>query len=354
MKVSFNTKRQKDPTREQGVKVTYAPAKRRAPKWRWYLILLIVSSPLLYFLFNLVFSQVVVTAQGLITLEKIMINSSSTGYVDHIDVEVGDTVDQGRVMVQLGSPTLDERERVLQTELSHVGSSLPPTGLRTESLLRNRVELAKKNVTYHKAKLEKVRFLFDQGAATIAELNQAEAVYDRAQFTLNQAQGELTAQLERTRKEQWQPELQFSNRRELIQAELEAIAVQRKRLEQQAPFLGRILDMFIDSGQTVSPGSPLLLMGKMNNPYVIAYLDPRHAKYALIGHNVTIKLPDGKTLRAKVRENASLTQQLPANLSSPIANRELMILVKLDFLEPILKADAIDGLPVTVRFDFAK
>ena len=354
MKVSFNTKRQKDPTRERGMKVPYAAAKRRAPKWRWYLILFIVSSPLLYFLFKVVFSQVVVTAPGLVTLEKITINSASTGYVDRINVQVGDTVNQGDVVVQLGSPTLDERERVLQAELNHIGSSLPPSGLRTESLLRNRVELAKRNVIYQKEKLEKVRFLFDQGAATIAELNQAEAGYDRAQFTLNQAQGELTAQLERTRKEQWQPDIRTSNRRQLIAAELEAIADQRKRLRQPVPFHGRILDLFIDEGQTISPGAPLMLLGRLNNPYIIAYLDPKYAKYALAGHPTTIKYANGKTKRAKVRENATLTQRLPANLSSPIGNRDLMILVKLDFLEPISKADSIDGLPVTVRFDFSK
>ena len=354
MKVHFNTKRQKDPTRDQGMKVPYAPAKRRAPKWRWYLILLIVSSPLIYFLFKLVFSQVVISAPGLITLEKISINSSGTGYVDQINVELGNTVPQGHVMVELGSPALDEREHVLQAELNHLGSSLPPSGLRTESLLRNRIELAKKNVGYHKEKQRKVRFLFDQGAATIAELNQAEAAYDRAQFTLNLAQRELSAQLERTRKDQLQPEVQYSNRRQLILAELETIKEQRKRLQQRAPFLGRILDIIVQEGQTLSPGSPILLMGRMDNPYIVAYLDPKYSKYALSGYKATIKFPDGKTLRAQVRENSTLTRRLPSDLSSPIGDRDLMILVKLDFLLPLSKAESIDGLPVTVRFDFAK
>jgi len=354
MKVRFNTKRQKDPTRDQGMKVPYAPAKRRVAQWRWYLIVLVVSSPLIYFLFKLAFSQVVITAQGLITLEKISINSSSTGYVDQINVQVGDTVSQGHVMVKLGSPALDGREHVLQVELNHLGSSLPPSGLQTESLLRNRVELAKKNVAYHKEKLGKVRFLFDQGAATIAELNQTEAGYDRAQFTLNQAQRELSAQLEKTRRDQLQPEVQYSNRRQLILAELETITEQRKRLQQQAPFLGRILDIFIQEGQTLSPGSPILLMGRMDSPYIVAYLDPKYAKYALSGYKATIKLPAGKTLRAQVKENSTLTRRLPADLSSPIGDRDLMILVKLDFLAPLSRAESIDGLPVTVRFDFAK
>lgn len=354
MKVRFNTKRQKDPTRDQGMKVPYAPAKRRVAQWRWHLILLVVSSPLIYFLFKLMFSLVIITAQGLVALEKISINSSSTGYVDHINVQVGDTVPQDYMMVELGSPALDEREHVLQAELSHLGSSLSPSGLRTEILLRNRIELARKNVAYHKEKLGKVRFLFDQGAATIAELNQAEADYGQAQFTLNQVQRELSTQLEKTRRDQLQPEVQYSSRRQLILAELETIKEQRKRLEQRAPFLGRILDIFIQEGKTLSPGTPILLMGRMDSPYIVAYLDPKYTKYALSGYKATIKFPDGKTLRAQVRENSTLTMRLPADLSSPIGDRDLMILVKLDFLAPLSRVESIDGLPVTVRFDFAK
>lgn len=351
MKVNFNTKRQQDPTRDKGLKVVYAPAKRSAPKWRWYLILLVVSSPLLYFLFKLVVAQVVVSAQGVITLEKIAVNSSGTGYVDDILVKAGDTVDQGYVLVKLGSPTLDRKERVLRTEFDNIGSSLPPSGLHTENLLRNRIELAKIDVEYHKDKLDKVQFLFDQGAATIAELNQAEAMLSRSKFTLNQAQGELTAHLERIRKEQWQPDIQYSTRRQMIHAELEVIEEQRKRLAQKAPFQGRILDIFIDSGQTVSPGSPLILMGKLEDPYIVAYLDPKYAKHALAGRQVTVKMPDRKSLRAAVRENATLTQQMPSNLSSPISSREMMVLVKLDFLTPVSDAERIDGLPVSIRFD---
>ncbi len=351
MKVNFNTKRQKDPTRDKGLKVIYAPAKRRVPKWRWYLILLVVSSPLLYFLFKLILAQVVVTAQGVITLEKIAINSSGTGYVDDILIKAGDTVGPGNVLVKLGSPILDERERVLKAELSNIGSPIPPSGMHTENLLRNRIELAKNDVEYQRDKLSKVQFLFDQGAATIAELNQAKAILSRSKFTLNQAQGELTAHLERTRKEQWQPELRFSARRQMILAELEVIEAQRRRLAQKASFQGRILDIFVDSGQTVSPGSPLILIGKLDDPYIVAYLDPKYAKHALAGRKVTVKMPDRKTFRAAVRENATLTQQMPSNLSSPISGREMMILVKLDFLTPVSDAERIDGIPVTIRFD---
>jgi len=53
MKISFQ-KKDKDPAMVQGLRVPYAPARRKAAQWRWYVILLIVSSPLLFFLFKMV------------------------------------------------------------------------------------------------------------------------------------------------------------------------------------------------------------------------------------------------------------------------------------------------------------
>jgi len=354
MKIQFNTRRQKDPTRDQGLKVPYAPAKRRLPQWRWYLILLVVSSPLLYFIYNLVSSQVIISAPGLITLEKIPINSASTGYVSKIHISVGETISKGKVLVDLGSPALDEKERVLKAELDHPDPSLPPLGLRMENLLRNRVKLAKKNAAYQKKKLGEVRFLFDQGAATIAEVNQAEAMYDQARFTLNQSRSELTAQQEKIEKEKKQPEAKQASRRQQIQAELETIRDQRKRLQQRAPFPGRILDIYIQENQTLSQGASILLMGRIDHPYIIAYLDPKYTKYAIGGNQCTVKLPNGKSFRAQVRKSPTLTRRLPSDLSSPLGDRELKILVKLDFLSPISSTESIDGLPVTVHFDLSR
>ena len=84
------------------------------------------------------------------------------------------------------------------------------------------------------------------------------------------------------------------------------------------------------------------------------YLDLKYTKYALGGNQCTVKFPNGKTIRAQVRKSPTLTRRLPSDLSSPLGDRELKILVKLDFLSPISSAESIDGLPVTVHFDFTR
>jgi len=49
MKVRFVKPEASDPNRDRGVEVPYAPGKRHLARWRWYLILLVVSSPFLFF-----------------------------------------------------------------------------------------------------------------------------------------------------------------------------------------------------------------------------------------------------------------------------------------------------------------
>ena len=96
----------------------------------------------------------------------------------------------------------------------------------------------------------------------------------------------------------------------------------------------------------------MLLLGRIDKPSVVAYLDPKYAKYALAGRTATVKLPGGNAIKATVREDANLSKRLPADLSSPISSRDLMILVKLDFLGPIPAEKSIDGMPVSMRYNF--
>ena len=48
MKIRFDSRKELNPTQEQGLTVLYAPGKRMAFRVRWYLILLLVASPLIW------------------------------------------------------------------------------------------------------------------------------------------------------------------------------------------------------------------------------------------------------------------------------------------------------------------
>jgi hypothetical protein len=92
------------------------------------------------------------------------------------------------------------------------------------------------------------------------------------------------------------------------------------------------------------------LLGRSDKPSVIAYLSPKYAKYARKGQKAVVKLPNGETLQAEVNTDSNLTKRLPADLSSPIGSRDLMLLVNLALESPLPDFHWVDGLPVSVRF----
>ena len=147
------------------------------------------------------------------------------------------------------------------------------------------------------------------------------------------------------------PESSQITRSKTIQAELKAIGRQQKRQEQRAIHAGRILEIFAVEGEMLAPGKPIFSLGRADRPLATVYLDPKYARYALKGRMATVSLPNGSKIRARVREDAHLTRRLPADISSPIGARDLMILVTLDFLTPLPVTESVDGLPISTRFD---
>jgi multidrug resistance efflux pump len=352
MKISFQ-KKDKDPTVAQGMRIPYAPARRRAAQWRWYLILLIVSSPLLFFLFKMVKSFVVVDASGIVSLERVAVNSMSTGVLETLLVETGQDVHRGDVLARLYDARLDGQKALLESELDAFRRPPALQDNAREQLILSRLKLAKEILTTRSQYLQNVAFLIGQGAATVAELdlardrrNQAQMDYDQVRFERRMLQDD------RSRPTPGMNMAAAESGRLQIMAKIKALEQEQSMLDQVAAYNGRILDVFAVQGQALSPGAPILLLGRSDKPSVVAYLAPKYIKYAQIGRYATVTLPDGQKLKARVRENANLTKRLPADLSSPIGSRDLMLLVNLELLTPLPDIQWVDGLPVSVRFHY--
>lgn len=353
MKVNFDNRKNQDPTRVKGIRVPYAAAKRSVSQWRWYLILLVVASPLLYLLWKLLMPFVTVTAPGYISLEKVSINSTASGIVERFHTQVGDLVVQDQVVVTLYNPGLLERQQVLRAERETLLETTDAGQEVAMATLKETIDLSRNQVAYQDALLKNVQFLYNMGAATIAELNQARAQRDKALSDLILAEGNLAVILDRRHREQARPERNRADRKQILAAEMAAIDDQLQRLNQRVHKGGRVLDVFAETGEAVSTGTPLLSLGQAEKPYAVVYLDPKHARYARKGNHATVRLPNGKKIRAVVSEDAGLTRRIPADISSPISARDIMISLPLDLLEPLPPMENIDGLPISARFKHA-
>lgn len=340
----------------RGIKVPYAPGKRKVVQWRWYVILALVVSPFAYLLFSLLYPVVVVTAPGFVHLEKEVLTAVAPGVVKTIFVHDGDRVGAEQPLVELFSSEIEDRLQALRQAVA-----LAETGVRPEpvapvdkddsvlALYRRQEEEARRVVARQQQRVEVVNRLFAQGAATAAEVNALRVQLEGARHTLVQAQLDLkTAEREHLARQNPAPEPMTD--RDRLREQLAELEARRQRLIIRATRDGIVLDTPVEIGRSVNPGEVMALIGVRSQAYVLAYLRPRLVKTVKPGGLATVSIPGGRSVEARVRQQPSQARRLPADLSSVIGARDIMVLVTLDLVSPLPTERAVEGLPVTVRF----
>ncbi len=345
MKVTFSSVRKLEPDAEHGLKIPYAPAKRVASKMRWYLVLLIVCSPLLFVVYNMLMPAIFTSEPGYISLEKLELNSDTSGRVARIDVAVGEDVHKGMVIGKIVDADLESRIRQVQAELNaHQALMVTGRDANHRKTLQEQLDLARSNSEFYRQQYAAMRTLFARRSATRADLNNAQTAHQRAQLTVLELEESLTESVKRPTGN--------SVEIERLKAELSSLHDRRTRMLVRSPAQGRILDVFVREDQIVRQGDQLALLGKPSKAKVIAYLDPKYAKFAQIGQPARIELPDGQNLSAHIIQLPEVTHRLPSEFARPLGLRTMKILAHLEFDEPLPVARQVEGLPVTVRFPF--
>ncbi len=114
--------------------------------------------------------------------------------------------------------------------------------------------------------------------------------------------------------------------------------------------MGLVIDINALKGQQISIGDSLVTVSPDVAPYVISYLDPKHIEKAKLGALVTVKLPNGKKVEARVSSAIGLTSKLPIQLAKPFEGAKALLKVKITFLGGLLEKEWVEGMPVEVYF----
>ena len=131
MKIRFNSDKERNPTQDGGLKVLYAPGKRVAFRLRWYLILLLISSPLLWVFGRLGVGYLRVEAPAQIQVPVLELRALEAGTVAELPVKAGDQVRPGQLLLSLDNA--EWRLRIQQLQPSEVPvASLPTQALQMQ------------------------------------------------------------------------------------------------------------------------------------------------------------------------------------------------------------------------------
>jgi multidrug efflux pump subunit AcrA (membrane-fusion protein) len=180
-----------------------------------------------------------------------------SGYLERIDVHIGDIVKQGQVIAQIDRTDFLNKVREIEAKVAQAKAQLTEieTGTRAEELRQAEEAVKQAQSRFENAKLqhERVEALYKREVISKKERDVADMEYTVAEAQLASSQQQLKLLREGARQEV----------RDATQAklrEMEAILEQeRNRLKDTkiiAPFQGEISRKYVDAGAFVSPSSP--------------------------------------------------------------------------------------------------
>lgn len=340
----------------RGIAVPYASSKRFVQQWRWKLIVMITITPFAYLAWKMLAPVFLLTAPGFIYVEKDVLTAPVPSVIAEVHVRVGEYVQQGAPLLTLHSNELDQKIRNTRAELGEISlksdemCDMATAQEAAMNLLSRQVEKARLGVSRQQERWQIIRRLHSLGAATAAELNAASIQLDTAHSALIKAQLDAqTAQNDYQGSSKNALHIRLKKRQEELFVQLYRYETEQAALIVAAPRDGAVLALPATKGQMLQAGQDAAVLGYAT-PHVLAYARPEIIRHIRPGNQATVSLPNGPSLTATVREFPTQSRRLPVDLSSPIAVRDIMVLVNLDFISPPPPERAIDGLPVEIRF----
>lgn len=253
-----------------------------------------------------------------------------SGYLERIDVNIGDSVRQGQRVAQIDRADFLQKVKEAEAKVAYARAQLSElmAGSRPEELRQAEEAVRQAQSRFDNAKMqrERVEALFKRQVISKKEMDSAEMEYIVAEAQLEASQQHLKLVKEGARQEV----------RDASQAklkEMEAILEQERiRLQNTsilAPFSGEIVRKYVDAGALVSPSTPLVSLVHTETLKVVANVLERDIPLLKQGMKASVQTEayPGKSFEGKVaRINKALdvaTRTLQAEIYIPNSNRLL-------------------------------
>jgi multidrug resistance efflux pump len=301
---------------------------------RWYLILLLVASPVLFFLGKLAYSAWIVEVPAQVLFSMAEVRSRDAAQVKNIHVKIGQTVAKGQLLIELDNPEWRLRLGQLRAMSADTASQPYTQNRNLHEVLRSQVDRAEQ-------RLALVHRLVQQGAATQGELTAAADERDRKLADLlaleqqaqqrSQTPADTRAQSSQVAEQAW------------LQQKLDALAT-------RAPEDGVVSEISVQEGENVGPGTLLLRLRSASAATIYAYIDLNYSSYAKAGQPLRLRLPDGTWIDAHVQHDPDSAQTIPADIRAAFSGQKRGLLVSIATDQEIPTRWLVNQLPLEARF----
>jgi HlyD family secretion protein len=253
-----------------------------------------------------------------------------SGYLERIDVNLGDSVRQGQVIAQIDRTDFMQKVKEMEAKVAQAKANLSEleAGSRPEELRQAEEAVKQAQSRFDNAKLhrERIEALFKRQVISKKEADSAEMDYTVAEAQLAASQQNLKLVKEGVRQE-----VREGSRAKL--KEMEALLAQEQiRLQNTlivAPFQGEIIRKYVDAGALVSSSTPIVNLVHTMTLKIVANVLERDIPLLKPGMKAKIQAEayPGKVFEGKVaRVNTGLelsTRTLQAEIEIPNSSRLL-------------------------------
>lgn len=324
-----------------GVAVKYAAARRNVPRWRWYLLLVLVILPPAYFAARFAMAFWWETAPALVQIERAVVRAGVAGWVAAVPKE-GERIEQGQRLFTIQPSAAPAPEPTAATPPPPRATD-PTLAVRREAA-QGAVDLAQRQLALREQRLAVMRRLLDRGAATRGEQETALAQVLAAQAELARARTELAA---------LDAEAAAAPPTTAAAAAPAAPMPQAGGEPQgpRAPLAGDVLRVFVRPGEWVNRETDVAIVQSDAPAHVRAFVEAGRSRYAEVGRKATLRFFDGGRVPAEVVAVEQEAARLPPERVAPLSPRSQSIVVTLRPLQPLAAQHRIHQLPLDVRFE---
>lgn len=263
---------------------------------------------------------------GLIEATQTIISSQTAGQLQMLFFDEGNDVHDGDTIGIIDTTTV-----MLQTRQAEAARQ---ASLTKQEMARIQIKQADDNLSLATKEFDRVAKLLPAGSANQQQYDQVKNKLEQAKLLAQSARAALDV-----------AEAEYNQ----VEAQLALLDKQFSDCFPVAPVAGIITNKYVEVGELMVPGKPLIEIAQLDTVTVKIYLPPRDLTQIKLGGSATVDPEDGRTkpLTGRVSWISSEAEFTPKNVQTKEARADLVYAVKITIPNPdqALKV----GMPVSVK-----
>ncbi|MBN1543019.1 efflux RND transporter periplasmic adaptor subunit [candidate division KSB1 bacterium] len=264
---------------------------------------------------------------GVFEATEVILSAKTAGDILAISVEEGEFVVAGQTLALVDTQRLELEMRRLRASFDELAHN--------RANAQHSIALALENRDRVQKQFSRIEVLLQEGSATQQQFDELQSAVTIARLQVKQAQTALQV---------------LEAKREQLQAQIELLQIQLRDSRIVAPLDGVLLARYIEKGESVHPGSPVVKIADLSIVYIKVYIGESDLDRVGLDMPVEIRI-DGrpeKRFPGRVAWISSKAEFTPKNVQTREMRASLVyaVQVRVDNPEGLFKI----GMPADVFF----